>query len=412
MNKKWYWVSIPLLVLIVMVWNVMNPASSSGRDILIQPEFGEFIVSVTTTGELQAKNSTDIRGPAKARMAGIWNMKISDLIAEGTVVNAGDYVAELDRSELTSNMEETELNLDKLKSKLVQAKLDSSLTLSQARNEITNLGYTLEQMRLHMEQSKFEAPAIQRQAEIDLEKAERSLVQARNNYQTKVQQAIEKIKIDEAGLAKEQRKYDMQMEVSEGFKIHAPENGIVIYAKEWSGKKKVVGSTVSTWDPVVATLPDLTVMESLTYVNEVDIQKIELNQPVIVTMDANQGKKLHGTVTRIANMGEQQPNSDSKVFEVVVEIEESDSTLLPSMTTANIIIIEKLDSVLFIPLESIFSPDSVSYVFKKSGKGTIKQRVKLGLINDNFAIIEQGLDRNDHIFLTAPNDTDELGLIP
>ncbi len=412
MNKKWFWLAIPALVILLIIWNIQKSSSTVADDILLQPEFGEFIVSVTTTGELQAKNSTEIRGPSKARMARIWNMKITDLVDEGTVVKAGDYVAELDRSELTSNMEETELNLDKLTSQLVQAKLDSTLTLSQARNEITNLGYNLEQMQLQMDQAKFEAPAIQRQAEINLEKAVRSLEQAKENYQTKVQQAIEKIKIVEADLAKEQRQYDLQLEVSTGFKIHAPENGIVIYAKEWNGKKKVVGSTISTWDPVVATLPDLSMMESITYVNEVDIQKIKLNQTVIVTMDANQGKVLHGTVTNVANMGEKQPNSDSKVFEVVVEIDESDSTLLPSMTTANTIIVEKLDSVLYIPLECIFHQDSVSYVYKKSSAGAVKLIIDLGVINDNFAVIKDGLAREDHIYLSAPDNADELNFLP
>ena len=150
MNKKWFWLAIPALVILLIIWNIQKSSSTVADDILLQPEFGEFIVSVTTTGELQAKNSTEIRRPSKARMARIWNMKITDLVDEGTVVKAGDYVAELDRSELTSNMEETELNLDKLTSQLVQAKLDSTLTLSQARNEITNLGYNLEQMQQYL----------------------------------------------------------------------------------------------------------------------------------------------------------------------------------------------------------------------------------------------------------------------
>ena len=385
-----------------------NTSSLSPGDILIQPNFGNFVVTVTTTGEMQAKNSIDIRGPENARMVRIWNMKISDLVEEGTVVKAGDYVAELDRSELTSKLEDTQLNLDKLKSQLTQAKLDSSLSLSQARNEITNLTYNVEQMKLHKEQSKFEAPATQRQAEIEFEKAERSLSQALNHYDIKVQQAIEKIKIVEADLAKEQRQFDLQTEIGKSFKIFAPENGIVIYAKEWDGKKKIVGSTVSGWDPVVATLPDLSIMESVTYVNEVDIQKIKIDQKVTITLDAIPGKEVHGVVTSVANMGEQQPNSDSKVYEVVIEIEEANPDFLPAMTTSNTIVVANIDSVIFIPLECIFVEDSLSVVYTKRDGGVIKQLVKLGLVNDDSAVITDGVSLSDEIFLSVPENADKL----
>ncbi len=58
------------------------------------------------------------------------------------------------------------------------------------------------------------------------------------------------------------------------FTIKAPSPGMVIYVREWNGKKKGVGSQWNAWDPTVATLPDLTQMESQTYVNEVDVRKL------------------------------------------------------------------------------------------------------------------------------------------
>ena len=66
----------------------------------------------------------------------------------------------------------------------------------------------------------------------------------------------------------------------QGFTIKAPAPGMVIYVKEWNGKKKTAGSQVNAWDPTVATLPDLTQMESITYVNEIDVRKISVGQTV------------------------------------------------------------------------------------------------------------------------------------
>ena len=95
---------------------------------------------------------------------------------------------------------------------------------------------------------------------------------------------------------------------------------MVIYVREWNGKKKGVGSQWNAWDNTVATLPDLSQMESQTYINEVDVRKIAVGQKVAITLDADPTKKLAGTVTQIANVGEQRPNQDSKVFEVKVEV--------------------------------------------------------------------------------------------
>ena len=109
-------------------------------------------------------------------------------------------------------------------------------------------------------------------------------------------------------------------EVMAGFTIRAPSPGMVIYVKEWNGRKRTTGSQVTSWDPGVATLPDLTQMESVTYVNEIDVRKIAVGQPVGITLDADPTKRLSGTVASVANVGEQRPNADAKVFEVRVTV--------------------------------------------------------------------------------------------
>src|SRR4051795_7816765 len=137
------------------------------------------------------------------------------------------------------------------------------------------------------------------------------------------------------------------------FTIKAPPPGMVIYVREWNGKKKGVGSQWSPWDPTVATLPDLTQMESDTYINEVDVRKVAVGQKVEISLDADPTKKLSGTVTQIANVGEQRPNQDSKVFEVKIQVTKADTTLRPGMTTSNAIETAAVPNVLSVPLEAV-----------------------------------------------------------
>ncbi|MCK9408326.1 MAG: HlyD family efflux transporter periplasmic adaptor subunit [Bacteriovoracaceae bacterium] len=391
------------IVLTALLFLLIQSQSSASNDIIITPVKGEFIVSITTTGELQAKNSIEIKGPEQARAAGIWQMKISNLIAEGTVVKQGQFVAELDKAEIANRLKESELSVQKLDAQYTQTVLDSTLTLSQARDELVNLIYGLEEKKIVLEQSSYEAPAVRRQAQIDYDRTERTIAQSKKNYVTKTKQSIAKIQAVEADLLKERQKMDILKLVMMQFTILAPADGMVVYAREWNGKKKIVGATVSPWEPTVATLPDLTMMESITYVNEVDIQKIAAGQGVVLRLDADPNKKLSGSVVQVANIGEQRPNSDSKVFEVRIIINDRDTTLRPAMTTSNEINVAKLSNVLSIPLEAVHTQDTITFVYVKKG-GVIKQEVKLGLQNDNAAVVLQGLGENDKIFLSPPPD--------
>lgn len=404
MSKK-YLVAGGLAVLILFSWLAFGSETGESNQILISPQRGEFKVDVTTTGELRAQNSTKIMGPQGLRDFRLYNVKIQKLVPEGTIVEKGDFIAELDRSEVMGKLQDARLELQKVQSQFEQAQLDSTLTLSQARDNLINLEYTVEERKIAMEQSKYESPAVQRQAQIEYEKAQRQLEQEKKNYKTKVKQAEAKLREIDSDLQKKKNELAKIQQLMAEFTVKAPEEGMVIYKREWNGRKQVEGSSISAWDPVVAELPDFSIMESATYVNEIDIQSVKEGQKVDISLDANPEKKLTGVVTNVANIGEQRPNSDSKVFEVVIEINEADTTLRPAMTTSNIIHINSRQDALHVPLEAIFSVDSLSFVYKKEGLNTVRQQVLLGLMNENDIIIEEGLSLKDQIHLSAPPDT-------
>jgi len=194
------------------------------------------------------------------------------------------------------------------------------------------------------------------------------------------------------------------VDISAEFTIKAPADGMVIYARGWEGKVSA-GSRLRAWDPVVAELPDLTEMISKTYVNEVDISKASVGQDAIITVDAFPDAQYSGTVKKIANIGEQLRNYDTKVFEVIVSVNEQDSILRPAMTTGIEIIINEYDTVTYVPLEAIYK-DSVSYVYKKEGRNIVKQEVVTGPSNDLDIIIAGGLNKGEEVLLTKPTKED------
>lgn len=408
--KKVVWVLLVVVVLSVLAYFYLFD-SEERNDIFINPTFGKFQSTVMVSGELRSKNSIEIKGPTNARRLGIWQLKINKLIDEGTNVKEGDFVAELDKSEISSQLTDVQLNIEKKQTEYKQSQLDSTLSLSNARNELENLKFSLEQKKLEWDQSIYEPPATQRQAEIAFLQAKRAYEQAQENYVTKVEQAKAELKVVNTDLSKELQKLQMIQELMADFTITAPSDGMLIYDRTYGGRKKTVGSQISTWDPVVATLPDLTEMESVTYVNEIDIQKIKEDLSVKISLDANPDKRLKGKVISVANIGQELKNSDAKVFEVVIEILDKDTTLLPSMTTSNDILVAEVDSVLFIPLDAVHKDEEnpkLTYVIVKDGSSFIKKEIKLGMMNENEVIIEKGLDKDDKILLSNNIDDDQI----
>ena len=410
MKRKHYIIIASVIAVIVLVM-IFRPGKTDGlKQLTVKVEKGEFEILVTTTGELQAISSVDIMGPLElrnSRSLRIREIKIQDLVPEGTVVDSGDYVGDLDRSEIGTSLKDLEDELETTESKYLMTQLDTTMQLRELRDQLVNLKFTMEEKQIVLDQSKYEPPATIRQATIDLEKAQRAYEQANDNYSLKKQQAQASMREAAINLDQAKRKVEQIKNVISKFTIFAPQSGMVIYKKEWSGQKRKVGSTINPWDLAVATLPDLSVMNSKTYVNEIDISKIKAGQEVRIGIDAFPEKKYTGEVIEVANIGEQLQNTDAKVFEVLIGVDQSDSIMRPSMTTSNQIITNVYEEVLYLPLEAIHNEDSISFVYTKSNK---KQVIVPGESNENYIIIEQGLKEGAEVYLSVPEHSEKFKL--
>jgi hypothetical protein len=259
-------------------------------------------------------------------------------------------------------------------------------------------------MTLH--NSKYEPPTTIREAEIQLDKAQRTLEQQQRSYTQIFAQNKTDIVNQNYWVRKvSQRVKDIE-EVLAEFTIKAPASGMVIYKREWSGTKRKVGSMINPFDRVVATLPDLTSMISKTYINEIDVSKMKNGQNVNITIDAFPKKRFNGIVSFVANVGEKLLNTNDKVFEVQVKVDGNDPELRPSMTTGNKIIVTIVKDAIYIPIECVQAgADSVPFVYTKRGT---KQIVLLGESNEKQVLIEKGLEPGTIIFLNNPENPEKF----
>ncbi|HKL71064.1 MAG TPA: efflux RND transporter periplasmic adaptor subunit [Marinilabiliaceae bacterium] len=404
--------AITVVVLFILYWWI-NSSSVIG-DVLIEATVkkGDFIAEVHSTGHLQAENATYIEVPSElsGRGINIFEIKVTDLVDEGTVVKEGDFVASLDHSAVEELMNTAHDELEKSLEALQDARIDTNINMSNLRDGLLNSRVAVEEQQLVLDQSVYESPAVKRQATLDLERTKQNLQQALRNYDLKQRQAHNSV-----GRALEQVRKDRERveDIEKLFKaldVKAPKPGMVIYTYDRFGSKIQVGSAVSRWVPRIAELPDLSSMISKTFINEIDISKISVKQKVEVGVDAFPDKKFEGEVLSVANIGQTLPNGDTKVFEVVVKVFGTDPDLRPAMTTSNIITVQNLQDVLYIPLEAVFKTDSSKYVFTYNNNKLVRQIVDPGLENANFVVVKQGLSENQIVLLNRPSNDENLPL--
>ena len=410
-----------LIVIAMLVFNKLVSRKDTAT-VYTEVMKGQFEITVSNSGDLEAERSVDIMGPVIKQSSQnqgrggdghggmrLQSFKISDIVPEGTVVKEGEYIAQLDRTDYDNTLKTAIENLNTLQSNLEMAILDTAVSLTNLRDAIKNQAIAVEEAEITLAQSKYEPPATIRQAELNVNKQQRALEQRKKAYALRKAKALADIKQKKRLLAEGTDLVNNLQEFLAQFTIKAPSPGMVIYKKEFNGAKRKTGSTVNPFDRIIATLPDLSTMISKMYVSEIEVNKVKIGQKVLITIDALPGKSWTGTVYNVANIGEQLGNSDAKMFEVLIRIDGINAELRPAMTAYNKIIIDSFDEVVYIPTECVYTGiDSIPFVYKKN---KTRQIVVLGEMNEKNVIIKEGLEPGTSLYVIPPEEPEKFRLV-
>jgi RND family efflux transporter MFP subunit len=403
-NKRLLVWGLPAILLIgIALFFILDVDVSAGDSYIVKT--GQLNAVVETVGEIQGEKAIEINIPEQIRdrQLNIWGIKIMDMVPEGKIVKKGDYIAQLDQTDISNRMRDRMQEKEKEDADLKNTMIDSTVTLTQKREEVANSLLDLEYNKIDLEQSQYESGAYQRKAQMAYQKAEIALEKKRRDYQLERNRLKMRVQRHESKVAELDELIARYQQALRSTRITTPEDGIVMPGKNWNGKKYSKDDEISTWRPLIATLPDMSTVISETYVKEIDISKITKGDSVRITIDALSHKKYSGKVVHIASIGEDHTGYDMKVFKVIVRFDQSDSELKPGMTCNNEIIINQYENALLIPLTSIFNDKKASFVYLKKGGDIFRQAVELGAEDDKNVVVLKGLDAGDRVLLYEPD---------
>ncbi len=410
MNRKSWLIVIIAIAILLLAFFLIPKSKTEANALTTKVQRGPFEVLVYSTGQLESENSDNILIPEKLkdRQTRISYLTITDMVDEGTYVDSGDYVATLDYQAVEEQLKTAMDDLEKALSEYEDSKIDSNLTLSTQRDQIVNAKLDLEEKEITVTESAYESPSVKRKAEMDLDKAERKLEQVKDAYKLITQQEGNKVNRSFINYKQTRERVDAINELKSQLIIRSPRSGIISYYKYPYATVKT-GFRVSQYQPIIATFPNMDDLVTKTFINEIDVSLIKPGQKVTIGIDAFPEKELNGEVVSVANMGQAMPNSDAKVFEVKIQVNGSDPELKPAMTTSNTIQTNHLEDVLYVPIESVFSNDTLSYVYLANGKMN-KQIIETGEENENFVVIKQGLTEDQELYLSEPESAEDFDL--
>jgi len=285
----------------------------------------------------------------------------------------------------------------------------------------------LDKQRLEIEEQKarialrlFELYEFAKQSEqllSDYNEAKRELDRTNARARAQLAQAKAKLTSAKSTFEMQERRLNKLHKQIEACMIRAPAVGQVVY---WSSTQRYVRTKIEQGAEIyegtkIITIPDASEMKVEVKIHETWIDRIEPNQPAVITVQAFSDKTFTGRVLKKAPLADQEDflNPDLKVYATDVGIDGTHDSLKTGMTGKVTVMIDELHDVLYVPIQSVVTVEDKKMCYV-AGSPAQKREVETGLFNDNFVEIKSGLVEGEKVLLnppkwTEPEKTEEQG---
>jgi HlyD family secretion protein len=180
------------------------------------------------------------------------------------------------------------------------------------------------------------------------------------------------------------------------YTITSPISGTIVQKDIKAGDTMKSGTALCT-------VFDLSYLQLVLNVDELDIKKVQPGQSVTIKADAAPGETFTGVVTKVNINGTTQNGVTS--YPVTIKIENT-SGLLPGMNVDATLVVEELKDVITVPVSAVVRNNFVYVQSSEAGKqpsqpgvpaGFTAVEVTLGASNDDSIVVTGGLKEGDVI---------------
>jgi HlyD family secretion protein len=345
--RRWLWIGALGIAVVgagAFVMRPKGPAEEKDKIKTAKAEVADVQVRVTEVGSVEPDVKVDVKSVLSGKVTEL-------LVREGDRVKRGQVLAR------------------------VEPDVNQARDLVQVKNSVSEAEIALSEAKATYERNRglLAQGLLSAQAGLESETRYRQSKAARDS-------AMDKYRIvEESGVPIAAASAGTMQRLN----VTSPMDGVVIRRPVELGDTVMSGVSSFNAGTVLMTVADVETMIIKAGINEVDIGKVRLEQPVKVTLDAYPKVKFAGKILRIAPAARLEEKV--KVFDVEIAIEHQGAELRTGMTANIDILGEKRQKVLTVPVEAIFKKDETEVVYVRKPEEPKKAAETGGFLSSVFA---------------------------
>lgn len=400
MSSTRYLILIPLIVLFCSCGNTESRTIPTYAVVK-----GDFKNIITVDGYAEPINTTGLVCPPRIDGA------VKFIVPEGTLVEKGDVVCEIEMLQLGINYENSLTKLETAKAEFNKLKANQEIEYSTLMADLHNTEAEEFVATMDSLQLMYASPSERKIRELQME--QKALARGKQERRLDVLKIVQQYELrrQEIDIKQIEEEVARAKEMLDNLTIKAPHRGVVIVGMHYSGRKLMEGDEIWMGMPV-ASIPGTDEVKILAMVSEQDQKLISQGDSVCYSFDAMPETKAWGKVSRKSPVGKNvQIQTDQRSFkrlnvkeyEIEASIDSVDTFMPdPGYTARCSIVIKEVKDTLFVPQISVFDQDSIKVAYVKLKKGFEMRQVLTGINSSREVIINAGLNEGDEVALSRP----------
>lgn len=378
--------------------SLMGCSNDTKQPLLYTVKSAELVVKIPAEGELFAAKATNISAPMTRR--GMQN--IAWLAPEFTRVTKGQVIARLDGEAMMIQARNKTNQLAITREEIIEKNASLEQQISAIKKDIGMIG----QEKNFADRFSIDDIRIQSKLKILEQMQNAAYLGSKQEYLHWKSDSFSKSSEGELGLLKmkEQQHQEKISQYNQSLallEIKAPHDGLLTYKTNWRGEKPRAGQ--SLWPGQnIAQLPDVSNMKAKLYVLENEAIDLQKNQTVSFYLNVDATISYTGKVESVAPFPKSvKRGNPQKYFEVIVLLDKQHPELFkPGRKLEASINVATIDKRIIVPLQSIFTKEQSTIVYRYHNGEFVATPVTLGQSSLSHVEITQGLENGEQISLT------------
>ena len=385
-KRRWWVTALPIVAAVAVFGAIFSRHDDPLQVRTAEVEMGKIRSVISTNGKIEPVNNFEAHAPIATSVKRVF-------VKEGSAVKKGQLLLVLDDADIRTEAARALAQL-----KAAQADVAAS-ERGGTQEEVLGLEPQLVKARTERDAAQRNLGAL-KQLEVqgaasagEVREAQNSLSRADAQLEFLEQKKSKRYSNLEIARVQAQRdqaqtSYDAAQDSLAKANVRAPFDGIVyaLPVKE--------GGFVSAGE-LLLQVADLTKVQVRAFVDEPDVARLSVGDPLEVTWDAVPGRIWHASVTSVPSTV--RPRGARNVGETTSIVDNKDFKLLPNINVGVTIVAAEHDNVLIVPREAVRTDDSKPYVLQIVGHELKRRDVETSISNLTQVEVTHGLAAKDLI---------------